>query len=476
MILESQEKSRILPYVAKKLSNGKNLVTGYFGGWVFLDAEELIYLKANQFYDKSKLYEKLANAGIILNENNIDGIIAMYRNLNRNLFRKPSLHMINVTNVCNQRCTYCHAGVSQGKDFMSEETALKIVKFIFKSSGHPIAIEFQGGECLLNWKVVKLVVEKSREINKVLKRDLRICIVSNLSLLNGEKLKFLADSDVSICTSIDGSKDMHNTYRKFLSGSDTFDRVFEKVQFIREYYKKHGLNKKVDALATITRQALKDPKSIIDTYINLGINILHLRRVDNFGDALNNWQELTYSAEEFFDFWKKAMEYIVELNKKGIDIKERGAYNILSKILNFTDPLYVELMTPTGMGRTTLLYNFDGDVYNSDEGRMINEPIFKIGTVDQEPKDVLLSQDNINIWASSFIDLTAYNSAFRPWGGIHPVQVYQDQGNIIPNLPNSASYKIYSMQCEYLFEKIAESGYEKELFMKWAEKDIYSVN
>ena len=119
-----------------------------------------------------------------------------------------------------------------------------------------------------------------------------------------------------------------------------------------------------------------------------------------------------------------------------------------------------------------LLYNYDGAIYSSDEGRMISEPIFQLGTVEDEPRDVLVSNNNIKTWISSFLDLTSYNSAFRPWGGIHPVKIYQDQGTIIPNLSKSSAYKIYCMQCKFLFEKIVENGFEKELFMKWADRII----
>jgi His-Xaa-Ser system radical SAM maturase HxsB len=474
MIQETKirQEDRILPYATEKLNNDNFLVTGYFGGWTFLSEEELDSLKSESFHKNSDLYTKLKNAGIIINNGNIDQATGIYRDLNKNLFLQPSLHMINVTNTCNYRCRYCHAGVSQGKDFMSKETALKTLKFIFKSSAQHLTLEFQGGECLLNWKVVKLVVEKSRELNKVFKKELHICIVSNLSLLNEEKLKFLMDHDVAICTSMDGSENVHDANRRTLSGNPTFDVTMDKILFIKGYYKKHGFTRKVDVLATITKLALEHPKKIVDTYVKLGIHILHLRPVQNLGDALSKWPELTYNPEEFYDFWVKSMEYIFELNKKGINIMERGAYNIVCKILKRRDPMYVEFMSPTGMGRTALLYNFDGAIYSSDEGRMISEPVFKIGTVDQEPMEVLGSEDNINTWASSILDLTCYNSPFRPWGGIHPVKIYQDQGTIIPNINTHPEYKIYTMQCKYLFKKIAENGFEKELFMKWAETII----
>ena len=408
---------------------------------------------------------------IIINPGNVERAAEIYRGTNRNLFSKPSLHMINVTNTCNYRCRYCHAGVSQGKDFMSEETARKVLKFIFRTAHHYSTIEFQGGECLLNWKVVKLVTEKARQLNKVFKKNLHICIVSNLSLLNEDKLKFLTDHDVAICTSLDGSKEIHDANRRTLAGADTLSTTKEKIRFVKEYYRSRGLDRKVDVLATITRAALSDPRAIVDMYVGLGIRTLHLRPVHNLGDALKSWPELAYTPEEFYDFWKEAMEYIFELNRKGTDIMERGAYNIIRRIFH-NDAFYVELMSPTGMGRTALLYNFDGSVFNSDEGRMIPEPIFRIGHVDQEPMEVLGSDENVNVWKSSFMDLISYDSAFRPWGGIHPVKIYQDQGTIIPNLSEHSEYKIYRMQCKYLFEKIANNGFEKELFLKWSEKVI----
>lgn len=464
--------TRILPYAAEKLGNGAYVVSSYFGGWAFLSEEELRELKSENFYENNELYGKLKDAGIIVDNSNMGGIVEKYRTLNRNLFLKPSLHMINVTNTCNYRCKYCHAGVSQGKDFMSMQTALKVIEFIFRSSGQHLTIEFQGGECLLNWKVVNLVIEKSRQINKVAKKDLNICIVSNLSLLNEEKLKFLVDNDVSICTSVDGPKEIHDANRNTLGGADTYEATQDKIRFIKQYYSKHGFKRRLDALATITRTALDSPRDIVDTYLELGIKIVHLRPVQNLGDALSRWPQLAYSPEEFYDFWAEAMDYIIELNKKGIEVMERGAHNILKKIMRYSDPLYVELMNPTGMGRSTLLYNHDGAIYSSDEGRMIPEPIFSIGTVDQEPFEVLGSQDNINTWISSFTDLTCYNSAYRPWAGIHPVHIYQEQGTIIPNINRYDLYKIYRMQCRYLFEKLAENGFEKELFAKWSREVI----
>jgi sulfatase maturation enzyme AslB (radical SAM superfamily) len=42
---------------------------------------------------------------------------------------------------------------------MSKETAKKVVDTIFYTSNPSITIEFQGGEPLVNWDVIKFIVE-----------------------------------------------------------------------------------------------------------------------------------------------------------------------------------------------------------------------------------------------------------------------------------------------------------------------------
>ena len=42
---------------------------------------------------------------------------------------------------------------------MDKETAKKVVEFIFQSPSKQITIEFQGGEPLLNFEIVKFVVD-----------------------------------------------------------------------------------------------------------------------------------------------------------------------------------------------------------------------------------------------------------------------------------------------------------------------------
>ena len=459
LLIEERE----LPFASKKLANGTHIVTSYFGSWVLLTPAEYNAFVAKQW--TPALRQKLEQNCIVLTKNNAKKLVQRYVGLNRHLFLQPSLHIINLTNMCNYRCWYCHAGVSQGKEKMSLETAAKVVKWIIENSGNTCTIEFQGGEPLLNWPVLQFITEQARLLNKA-NKDLQIVIVSNTSLLDDEKLKWIIDNDVRLCTSLDGPPDVHNANRQRIGGGATYDTTVANIQRVNKTYQEHHKPYQVGALATITKNSLQSPKEIVDTYAALGMPVIYLRGLHNLGDAIKNWQTLEYSADEFVIFWKQALEHIISLNKKGVRIMEQGTLNILKKILAFQDPLYIEFMSPTGCGRGTLLYNFDGGIYSSDEGRMIADDIFKIGTVDEPPEDVLGNDNLVNTWAATFMDLYAYHSPFRPWLGTHPVLNYQTFGNMIPRITETFWFKVHEQQCTFVFEKLSDPSWA-EIFKNW---------
>ena len=73
-----------------------------------------------------------------------------------------ALHIVVLTLRCDQACMYCHASAVTGPGHedldMSMETGLKIVDKVFTSRAPILHIEFQGGEALLNFPVLKAIV------------------------------------------------------------------------------------------------------------------------------------------------------------------------------------------------------------------------------------------------------------------------------------------------------------------------------
>jgi uncharacterized protein len=103
----------------------------------------------------------------------------------------------------------------------------------------------------------------------VLGKSLTFALVSNLSFMDEEKLKWLLDNGVDICTSLDGDEYTHNRQRTWKDGN-SFTTVTYWIKRIREERIKRGVNAKlatIGALTTWTKDSIKNYKEIIDTFI-----------------------------------------------------------------------------------------------------------------------------------------------------------------------------------------------------------------
>jgi len=455
----------ILPYRSMKLDD-KYIITTDFGSWIFLTENEFSSLKKNPKGVPDELKNKLEKEKIVVSDADINEIVNDYRNLNKFLFHGPSLHIVIPTLKCNQNCVYCQAKPKNDINLdMTKETAIKVLDFIFKSPSQALTIEFQGGEPLLNWNIVKFIVEEIRKINNEFeKRDLRISMVTNLTLMDDEKLDFLIKNNVSICTSLDGPKYVHDKNRIYLENKGTYEDVIKWIKKINEEYKKRNVNVELNALSVITRISLPYYKEIVDEYVKNNFHMIQFGFVNKMGSGKSNWDEIGYSAEDYLDFWKKAMDYIIELNRKGINIKERLSTFMLTKILKKEDPGYTELMSPCGAGRTQIVYNTNGDIYTCDEGRMLEEDLFKLGNVENKYEDIMRNDNLIAICHSSLLDNYCTLCAFKPFCGTCPVLNYVEQGTIIPKITETFRCKVYKGILTYIFNNIEKN---RDIFERW---------
>ncbi len=225
--MTSTETFSVLPFNSEKI-NGKYLVTNMMGCWDALNDKEFHQLHSLQVSPGGALFNRLREKGLIVDENNIHNVIDGYRNLNANLFSDTSLHIAVVTKRCNLRCTYCHAEGGASSEDMTIETASRVLQYLFDVQSKSITLEFQGGEPLLNWPVVKFMTEHARKFN-TLGKNLSIVLVTNMMLMDDEKMRFLADHDVLVCTSLDGPADIHDKNRVKVSGSGSYTEVIDKI-------------------------------------------------------------------------------------------------------------------------------------------------------------------------------------------------------------------------------------------------------
>ena len=463
--IKSAKKWGILPFNSERISD-KYLVVSILGGWCILDEREFCQFQSHKVGENSPLYEKLRLAGMLLTESNQENLVNGYRNLSVNLFTGPYLHIAVVTERCNLRCKYCQTKKAKPSD-MSIEVASQVLEFLAASKSPWPILEIQGGEPLLNWKVIEFLIKNASRDNTVSK-NIGLTIVTNLLLLDDKKLNFLIDNKVGISSSLDGPAFIHDKNRIFPNGKGTYKEVIEKINMVKKEYKKRGIKTAVGLLPTITKYSLSYHKEIVDEYLRLGQGSIAIRYANKLGKATGYWGKIGITAEEFCDFWSEAVDYIIELNKKGKKIFERTLYVMLHKILNRADPRYVDMMNPCGAGRSVLTYAPSGDIYTCDEARMLDDDLFKLGNLLKDSyEEVMDSSVLLDTCKASLLELWDYSSPYKAWGGTCPVLNYAQQKSPVVKLCNSATYKIQKFQFRYLFKKIIEDRECLTLFKDW---------
>ena len=79
---------------------------------------------------------------------------------------------------------------------MDQATASKALDIALSAPAPLIKIEFQGGEPLLNFELIRWIVLTAKERAVPLGKQLQFVIATNLALLNDEVLDFCAEHDV----------------------------------------------------------------------------------------------------------------------------------------------------------------------------------------------------------------------------------------------------------------------------------------
>lgn len=99
-----------------------------------------------------------------------------------------------LTEKCNLNCKYCY--IKQKENMMSKEIFLDI----YKKFDKPFQLDLFGGEPLINWELIKFIVEKCKQDENCK----RICLYTNGLLLDDEKISFIQKNNIDFFWSYDG--------------------------------------------------------------------------------------------------------------------------------------------------------------------------------------------------------------------------------------------------------------------------------
>jgi uncharacterized protein len=169
--------------------------------------------------------------------------------LRQKMDNERSILLLNVTEDCNFRCSYCvYSGNCRGhrthsRRRMSWHVAKKAVDEYLRQStrSQNHSIGFYGGEPLLNLPLIQKVVDYVK--NDRPDYPMLFSITTNGSLLTGRTADFLASGTFNITVSLDGPQDVHDRCRRTKLGLPTWEMVTSNVKsFLEEHpqYKTNG--------------------------------------------------------------------------------------------------------------------------------------------------------------------------------------------------------------------------------------------
>jgi len=277
---------------------------------------------------------------------------------------------------------------------------------------------------------------------------------------------------------LDGPEEIHNWNRTWQKGSSAYQNVLKWIKTINQMYIDRGKDPElyhVDALMTTSKKTLEQGKELVDLYVELGIRNIHIRPLNPFGFASKTWKVIGYSMDEYLDFYAKTLDYILELNRQGIQIMEGTASTLLKKMLTATDPNFVDIRSPIGSGTGQIAYNYNGNIYPSDEGRMVSamgDEYFLLGKVNQTSYEDVVNHPTVKTMAvASLLDsLPACHSCWNaPYCGVRPMHNYMHTKDLFGQRPNTLKCKELMGLSRILFEHLrtdSDNSTEK-IFRRW---------
>ena len=146
---------------------------------------------------------------------------------------------LHIAHDCNLACQYCFAeeGEYHGRRaLMSFEVGKKALDFLIANSGNRrnLEVDFFGGEPLMNWEVVKQLVEYGRSKEKEYNKNFRFTMTTNGVLLNDEIMDYCNREMSNVVLSLDGRKEVNDKMRPFRGGKGSFDLIVPKFQKFAE--------------------------------------------------------------------------------------------------------------------------------------------------------------------------------------------------------------------------------------------------
>jgi len=229
-----------------------------------------------------------------------------------------------ITQRCNLACSYCY--ISKKPVSMTLDTAEKVVDFVFNKARKDDKnhIGFFGGEPLLEFDLMRQIMEAFERHPSYGQFEMDFSVVSNGTIFNDEIADYLLAHKIVYCLSCDGDGLAQDAYRRFPDGSGVSQIVGETIRRSMARMT-HVLVNAVYSLETLP--LLPDT---VNYFINQGLRQIYIN-----GDYTARWQPthlplldaaLAKLAEIYITAYRKGHPVYISMIDDKIAVMLRGGY------------------------------------------------------------------------------------------------------------------------------------------------------
>ena len=281
---------------------------------------------------------------------------------------------LHIAHDCNLACKYCFAeeGEYHGRRaLMSFEVGKKALDFLIANSGNRrnLEVDFFGGEPLMNWEVVKKLVEYGRSQEKIHNKNFRFTLTTNGVLLDDEIMEYCNREMSNVVLSLDGRREVNDRMRPFRKGAGSYDLIVPKFQKFAE--SRNQTNYYVRG--TFTRNNLDFSQDVLH-FADLGFKQMSIEPVVAASTELYAIQEEDI-PKILSEYDKLAVEYI---NRK----KEGRGFNFFHFMIDLQQgPCVAKRLSGCGSGTEYLAVTPWGDLYPCHQ--FVGQEKFLLGNVEE---------------------------------------------------------------------------------------------
>jgi len=357
-----------------------NDILNYYEG---KNTDEIIFLLQKK-YDKEAIEEAIGEIKDLVDNEMLftdDSQITLDMLESRgSVIKAMCLH---VAHDCNMSCKYCFGdkGAFEGvRSLLSLETGKKAIDFLLYHSGtrRNLEIDFFGGEPLMNFEVVKNLVEYGRAAEKEYGKNIRFTITTNGLLLDDEKIDYINENMDNVILSIDGRPSVNDNMRRTVNNKGTYDVI------TKNYLRFVGKRKSTYYVrGTFTRENLdfsEDVKHLVEKgFKNVSIEPvvtdLSLSYSLKDEDKLRIFEEYDKLADIYLDYALAGKKF--EFFHFNIDLNQ--------------GPCVIKRVSGCGAGTEYVAVSPEGDIYPCHQ--FVGNHDFKLGNLYDEKFENKLFDD-----------------------------------------------------------------------------------